>query len=244
MREPPDPGPGPNAPSAGNPSFESYPLTRPEYISALVHFYRGEMYRSQVWRRRLDTTTNWAVLTAAGIISFDFSSMSQSPFAMLLANVMITLFLGIEARRYRIFSVYRARVRMLEENFFLPLLRRNLVSPKEDWWDSVASDLDRPKFKATYLEAVLFRLRANYIWLYGVVLAAWFAKLFLHPTPAHELGQMFERMGIGPIPPGAVLTGVIAVYLLMIIPLFTPRAKRASVDEIRGAEDELDHWTT
>ena len=39
-------------------SFESYPLTRTEYINAMVHFYRGEMHRSQVWRTRLDTTTN------------------------------------------------------------------------------------------------------------------------------------------------------------------------------------------
>ena len=26
-------------------------------------FYRGEMYRSTVWRTRLDTTTNWSVVT-------------------------------------------------------------------------------------------------------------------------------------------------------------------------------------
>ena len=43
-----------------SPAFEDYPLTRQEYISAMVHFYRGEMYRSQIWRQRLDTTTNWA----------------------------------------------------------------------------------------------------------------------------------------------------------------------------------------
>lgn len=42
------------------PAFEDYPLTRQESISAMVHFYRGEMYRSQIWRQRLDTTTNWA----------------------------------------------------------------------------------------------------------------------------------------------------------------------------------------
>ena len=30
-------------------------------IGALAHLYRGEMYRSTVWRTRLDTTTNWSV---------------------------------------------------------------------------------------------------------------------------------------------------------------------------------------
>ena len=50
-------------------SFEDYPLTRQEYINALVHLHRGEMHRSQVLRSRLDTTTNWAVPTTA-MISF------------------------------------------------------------------------------------------------------------------------------------------------------------------------------
>src|SRR5262245_37214895 len=31
-----------------------------EFNTALVHFYRGEVQRSNVWRTRLDTTTNWA----------------------------------------------------------------------------------------------------------------------------------------------------------------------------------------
>jgi uncharacterized membrane protein len=35
-----------------------------EFNTALIHFYRGEVQRSNTWRNRLDTTTNWAVLTA------------------------------------------------------------------------------------------------------------------------------------------------------------------------------------
>jgi len=34
-------------------------------ITALAHLYRGEVYRSTVWRTRLDATTNWAALTTA-----------------------------------------------------------------------------------------------------------------------------------------------------------------------------------
>ncbi|HCA57075.1 MAG TPA: hypothetical protein DEP46_03720, partial [Blastocatellia bacterium] len=26
----------------------------------MVHFYRGEVARSNIWRNRLDATTNWA----------------------------------------------------------------------------------------------------------------------------------------------------------------------------------------
>ena len=31
-------------------------------ITGLAHLYRGEVYRSTVWRTRLDTTTNWSGL--------------------------------------------------------------------------------------------------------------------------------------------------------------------------------------
>jgi uncharacterized membrane protein len=223
-------------------SFESFPLTRPEYISAMVHFYRGEMYRSQIWRTRLDTTTNWAVVTVAGMISFAFSSPEHSPLTLLLANVLILNFLLIEARRYRYFSVYRARVRMIEENFYLPLIRRNLVSPKDDWRDRVALDLDTPKFKITYLEALLFRLRQNYVWLFGVVLVTWLVKLFIHPTPASTLAEIFARVGVGPISPWLVLALVATFYAAATLPLFTELARRAAVDEIRGFERELGHW--
>jgi len=223
-------------------SFESFPLTRPEYISAMVHFYRGEMYRSQIWRTRLDTTTNWAVVTVAGMISFAFTSAEHSHVTLLLANVLITNFLAIEARRYRYFSVFRARVRMIEENFYLPLIRRSLVSPKEGWREAVATDLDTPKFKTTYLEAFLFRLSRNYVALYGIVLVTWLGKLFLHPTPAAGLSEIYERMGIGPLPPWAILTMVLLFYAAVTVPLFTSYAKRAAVDEIHGLEGDLVRW--
>lgn len=223
--------------------FETEPLTRPEYISAMVHFYRGEMYRSQIWRTRLDTTTNWAVVTVAGMISFAFSSPEHSPFTLLLANVLILNFLAGEARRYRYFCVYRARVRMLEENFYLPLIRRSLTSPMDDWRDRVADDLDHPKFKNTWGEALLFRLRRNYIYLFYIVLVTWIMKLFIHPQPASRWSEFFGRMGIGPIPPWVVLLLITVFYAGITLSLFSARAKRAAADEIEGLEGELGKWT-
>ena len=32
-------------------------------VTALAHFYRAEIQRSNTWRNRLDATTNWAVVT-------------------------------------------------------------------------------------------------------------------------------------------------------------------------------------
>lgn len=37
------------------------------FNTAMVHFYRGEVQRSNTWRNRLDTTTNWAVLTGGAV---------------------------------------------------------------------------------------------------------------------------------------------------------------------------------
>ncbi|MGC9368830.1 MAG: DUF2270 domain-containing protein, partial [Paracoccaceae bacterium] len=48
-------------------------------IGALAHLYRGEVYRSTIWRTRLDTTTNWAVVTLGIALSIAFSSPSASP---------------------------------------------------------------------------------------------------------------------------------------------------------------------
>jgi uncharacterized membrane protein len=209
----------------------------------MVHFYRGEMYRSQIWRSRLDTTTNWAVVTAAGIVSFAFSSPDHSASTIILGTILITNFLAVEARRYRYFSVYRARVRMIEENFYLPLIRRNLMSPLGDWGERVAKDLDSPTFKTTYLEAFLFRLRRNYIALYWILFLVWLVKLYMHPIPANSLHEVYSRMGAGRVSPAVALTLVLLLYAVITLPLFSKTAKRAAVDEIQGVERDMDRWT-
>jgi uncharacterized membrane protein len=45
----------------------------------LAHLYRGEMYRSKVWRTRLDATTNWAVATTGIALSVAFRGCLKSP---------------------------------------------------------------------------------------------------------------------------------------------------------------------
>ena len=48
-------------------------------IGALAHLYRGELYRSTVWRTRLDATTNWAVVTTGIALSITFNDISWTP---------------------------------------------------------------------------------------------------------------------------------------------------------------------
>jgi uncharacterized membrane protein len=244
----PDPEPSATTPGAGaagaSPSFEDYPLTRPEYINAIIHFYRGELSRADAWRARLDPTTNWAVVTTGGMLSFTFSNAEHSHVTLLLADLLVTIFLGFEARRFRYYDVWRSRVRMIEENFFIPILLRNLVSPRSHWRDWVAQDLDRPTFKKTFLEAVALRLRYNYIWIFLVILAAWVAKLNLHPTAAESVGQVIERMALGPAPGWSILTAVVAFYLIAAWLAISARRQRGIPDEVHGLERDREHWKT
>ena len=62
-------------------------------ITALSHLYRGELYRSTVWRTRLDATTNWAVLTTGIALSLTFSSEHASPLPLVLVGLLVATFL-------------------------------------------------------------------------------------------------------------------------------------------------------
>lgn len=191
-----EPGRSDSAPA----DYESTPVTRAEYIAAIVHLYRGELYRANSWRIRLDNTTNWAVLTTAGLLSFSFSEAAHSHWILLMGIALITVFWGFEARRYRFADVWYVRVRKIEENFYGPLLRRDPVSPEREWGKLVAEDLFRPRFKITRLCALRTRLLRNYWAIYVVLLFAWVTKLFSQPQPARAWAEIKRRLGEDLVP--------------------------------------------
>jgi len=225
-------------------SFEEYPLTRQEYMNVMIHFYRGETHRSTVWRQRLDATTNWAVLTTAGILSFSFADNTSEPIILLLSTLIILSYLMIEARRFRYFEVYRARVRMLEENFLIPVITRQLESPMVSWREMVAMDLDLPKYKTTLLEAVGFRLRRNYLFIFLILLGGWWVKLMMHPVFAQSWAEIYKRMEVGWIPSWAVLVTGGMFYGGLLGVMWYARHIHGGVpeDEIAGLERNLEHW--
>ena len=63
-------------------------------IGALAHLYRGEVYRSTIWRTRLDNTTNWSVVTLGIALSISFSSPNASPLPLVLVGILILFFMG------------------------------------------------------------------------------------------------------------------------------------------------------
>src|SRR5262245_56273527 len=56
-------------------------------IGALAHLYRGEVYRSTAWRTRLDSTTNWAVVTTGIALSATYSRAEASALPMVLVGL-------------------------------------------------------------------------------------------------------------------------------------------------------------
>ena len=44
-------------------TYRGYKLRASEFTTAMVHQFRAEVQRANIWRQRLDTTTNWAVIT-------------------------------------------------------------------------------------------------------------------------------------------------------------------------------------
>jgi uncharacterized membrane protein len=180
--------------------YESTPLSRQEYIAAIVHLYRGELDRATTWRLRLDATTNWAIITTAGVLSYSFGDRTHSHLGPLLGLALVSVFWMIEARRYRYADIWYARVRKIEENFYGPILRRDPVSPRQGWGQDVAEDLFRPRFRVTRAFALRKRLVRNYWAVFTVLLAAWVVKLIAHPDAAHTWSDVRARLAVGMIP--------------------------------------------
>ena len=97
------------------------PKNSSEYITLIAHYYRAEMARMSGWRDRIDRTTNWAITVAGAMLSVSLSTPTSHHGVLLFAMILVLLFLVIEARRYRFFDVYRARVRLLERQYFARL---------------------------------------------------------------------------------------------------------------------------
>jgi uncharacterized membrane protein len=200
------------------PEFEKTPLTRAEYVTAVAHFYRAEMHRSLVWRTRLDTTTNWAIVATLAILTASLNNPTYAGEALLLGMFANIVFLTIEARRFRFFDVWRARVRMLEENFYGGILRRDQVSPVDSWGAHVADDLLNPRFHLTRLQAFRARLMRNFRWIFVFLFCAWIVHRFSPFSDATGTGMTAMPTWVPD-----VLVGIIYGSLLAII-VFTPKA--------------------
>ena len=176
------------------------PICGSKEVGALAHLYRAEVYRSTVWRERLDQTTSWAVVSTGIGLSISFASAAASPFPIVLVGLLCSVFLMLEARRYRFFYVWRFRARVLEIAFYVPILRGKGANISLDRGTALSDDYEKPQYRISLLRAIGRRLRRNYGWLFAILGAAYFAKIAIHPEDASSWSTIVERAHIGPIP--------------------------------------------
>jgi uncharacterized membrane protein len=228
------------------------PLTIPqkllpaEFNTAMVHFYRGEVQRSNTWRNRLDATTNWAVITAGATLSFVFSSASNPHFAIPINSILVSIFLFMEARRYRYYEVWANRVRVLETGYFAPMLSHRTIPPDKEWAEHIAADLMTPHFTISEWEAVGRRLRANYLWIFILLALSWTLKIYIHPVPipwASATGEVifwkefFVRAQVGLAPGWMVLFfGALFNFAIFFVAFGTLKLRDSS-SEVLPLED-------
>ncbi|EBA17763.1 hypothetical protein RSK20926_18532 [Roseobacter sp. SK209-2-6] len=187
-------------------------------IGAVAHLYRGEVYRSTLWRTRLDTTTNWAVVTLGVALSITFASPEASPLPLVLVGILILFFLAMEARRYRYFNVFRARTRWLETHFYAPMLSGEPRPPECDWRRELSKDYRRPEYHVGYGRAIARRIRRNYLWILLIQSIAFAGKVIIHPGPAESLSQVLQRAAVGPLP-GGLIVGLGMIYVASFLTL-------------------------
>lgn len=186
-----------------------------DFNTAMVHFYRGELTRSNTWRNRLDATTNWAVVTTGAALSFAFSGRDNPAVVIIVDTILVLLFLLIEARRYRYYELWTSRVRLMETDYFAQLLVPPF-HPRANWAEKVAESLQHPSFTISLGEAFGRRYRRNYAPIFLILALGWVFKIALHPEMTNDWGVMLERASVGPIP-GWLMVGVGIIFHIALI---------------------------
>ncbi len=212
-------------------TYRGYQLKASEFTTAMVHFFRAEVSRANVWRMRLDTTTNWAVVTTGASISLAFTESAISHVVVLLNLLLVTIFLIIEGRRYRYYELWSSRVRLMETDFFAAMLVPPF-HPSPDWAEALAENLLMPHFPISSSEAIGRRLRRNYLFIYIIVGCAWLMKLWLFPEVASSFWQMASRAGVGAIDGQWILAGTLAFYLVVFAFALVTIGLRHSAGEV------------
>jgi len=215
-------------------------LYDPGYVNAMSHFYRGELGRIMVWRQRLDITTNWAITSSTAIITIAFSNREVPHIIFFFNLAIVWVMLWIESRRYRFYDAFRARVRMLEAHFLVPMVMENRQMLQGEWKKLVCEDLILPSFKISKLEAIGRRLKRNYVFIFILIMVAWVTKIFLHASePITSSRALYHALRVGYIPSWLVAGTFIATFACVIgITIYVGKKSSGEITEF-GAHRSL-----
>jgi uncharacterized membrane protein len=207
---------------------------------ALIHFYRASVAHADVWRQRMDMTTNWAVASTAAMISFTFGSTESPHVVLLLALAFDGMFLLMESRRYQMYDLLRRRFRGLHHYVIVPaLLPEGAADRKriDSELQRLAHELGRTVPYLQLGEAVGYRVRRNYGYLLSLATAAWLLKLEMHPVPTGSLTEFVARAGVGVVPGALILAAVTGVGFWLVL-----LAMRAPSEQIVGWTELPSPW--
>lgn len=202
----PDEIPMPGEPDLSHPMF--------------VHFYRAVVAHMDVWRQRMDATTNWAAATTAAMVTFSFGSAQSPHFVLLLALGFNAVFLLMESRRYQTFDLWRRRFRLLNRYIVVPVLlgeSEGTTPEQREALARVAEDMGRMVPHVSLIHAVGFRIRRNYAYLLVVGFLAWTLKLEVHPTPTHSAAELVRRAAVGIVPGAWVVAAILVVAAFALV---------------------------
>jgi len=182
--------------------------------TVLVHYYRAMVNRADVWRMRMDASTNWAIGATAAIVSFTLSDASVPHYVVSIAPLMTLCFLVLEARRLTFYNLFQGRALLLERGLVRAALQPvesdvGGVEPPDDvdLAAALGSQLGRTVPTMPLRKAAARRLRRVYLYLFGVQTLAWCLKLANHPNPVASFDGLVERAAIGAVP------GVVTIAL-------------------------------
>lgn len=218
---PPDPPADATPEGAAGRTVRGKPLPDSS-LTAIVHYYRAEVSRGDVWRLRMDATTNWAIAAAAAVISVAFSRPGIPHLLIPLGGTIVLLLMCIEGRRYRFYDVWRSRTRLLEAHLMVPYLLPEQALLQGRWREQLAEDLILPSYKMSFWRAAGARLRRNYIWIFLILLVCWIIRVLVVVRPHGEeiefadqlrsFDEFYEALEFGVIPGWLVLTVVGLFY--------------------------------
>lgn len=198
--------------------------------SVAAHLYRGEMERMVEWRGRLDTTTNWAVTVMSAIVAYAFSG--EVSHAVILAGlIMGTVFLFIEARRFRDYDIWRSRVRVLQENLFANALDPSQGVEHDDWRAELSRDYREPTQKISYRGAFSHRLRRVYLPLMTAMILGWIIQVWAF-NPDESFLESAGLPGIH----GIFVASAVGLYYGTLLVLAIPLSSKE-----RGESGGADH---
>jgi len=146
---------------------------------------------------------------------------------------IVGVLLWIESRRYRFYDAFRARIRMLEAHFLVPMVMENRELLQGEWKKLVCEDLILPSFKITKLEAIGRRLKRNYVFIFILILVAWLTKIFLHATaPITDVVSFYHALRIGHIPSWVVAMVFVGTFISVIsITIYVSKHSSGEISE-------------